>query len=77
SALMAVTVTTASAAFEAGRPYSIFNLRRLPRDEGAIYDVAPDGKGFVVIEPLTSDVPTDAYVVVGWSREIARKVPVK
>jgi serine/threonine-protein kinase len=76
STLMAVTVTTATAAFEAGRPYPLFNLRRLPVDEGAIYDVAPDGTRFVVIEPIATLVPTDAYVVAGWSREIARKVAV-
>lgn len=75
--LMAVTVGTNTAAFEAGRPQVLFYLRRLPADEGAIYDVAPDGKRFVVIEPLTTDVPTIANVVAGWSREIARKILAK
>ena len=77
SSLMAVTVATVTAAFEAGRPTRLFDLRRVPADEGAIYDVAPDGTRFVVIEPLRTHVPTSAHVVVGWSREIARKVPVK
>lgn len=77
SSLMAAAVTTVTATFEAGRPALLFNLRRLPAEEDAIYDVAPDGKRFVVIEPLTTHVPTDANVVAGWSREIARKVPVK
>lgn len=74
---MAVTVTTAADAFESGRPSPLFNLRRLPADDGAIYDVAPDGRSFVVIEPLTTYAPTVAHLIAGWSREILQKAPVK
>ena len=59
SSLMAVTVTTTADAFESGRPSALFNLRRPPTDDGAIYDVAPDGKSFVIADRTPHDVCAD------------------
>ena len=75
--IFAAAVTTDSAAFTAGLPARLFTLRRKPSDDGAIYDVAPDGKHFVVVEPLTTFVPAAANLVTGWSAKIARAMRAK
>lgn len=77
AALMTARVTTAGDAFESGRPTALFKLRRMPNDDGMIYGAAPDGRSFVVIEPVTTYVPSVAHLISGWSREVQRTVPVK
>ena len=70
--VMAAAVKPGSGVFAVGQPRLLFNLRRRPSDSGAIFDVAPDGNRFVVVEPITSFVPTVAHLVSGWADEVAR-----
>ena len=72
--LMSAAIRTEGLAFTVDRPTPLFTLRRLPNDDGAIYDVGPDGRHFVVVEPVTTHVPTIANLVTGWSIEIDRRV---
>jgi hypothetical protein len=68
--LMAVAVTL-SPAFHAGAPQKLFERASLVQQYGA-YDVTPDGKRFVVIDPI-SDQPLLIHVVQNWFEEFRAK----
>ena len=63
--LSSVTVTT-EPRFEIGPPTRLFELTRSP---GVAYDVAPDGKRFVIIRPKGEPKPTALTVAVDWMSE--------
>ena len=81
TSLMVVPVSTVGTSFRAGTP------RRLPDDPlrmnggSGFYtavDVAPDGKGFVVVRRGTVEenpIPTHPVVVLNWFEELKRLVP--
>jgi serine/threonine protein kinase/Tol biopolymer transport system component len=69
--MMAVDVQT-SPAFRAGTPKMLFQGNYVNS-----YDVAPDGKRFLMIKPpATAQSPTDQVtVVLNWFEELRRRVP--
>jgi Tol biopolymer transport system component len=67
--LMAVDIRT-SPAFVAGRPRALFELRT------TTWDVAPDGKRFLVLRGPETPLPgVRLEVVVNWFEELRRRVP--
>ena len=69
SQLMVVDIQT-SPTFRAGQPRALFELRT------ENWDVAPDGKRFLVVKfPETSADEAKMQVVVNWFEELRRKVP--
>jgi hypothetical protein len=69
--MMAVDVET-GAAFRAGTPTVLFER------ESAFYDVAPDGRRFLMLKaaPATqSGTPSELHVVVNWFEDLRRRVP--
>ena len=82
--MMAVDVQT-TPAFRTGAPKLLFEgryfeARALGPDGGsrASYDVAPDGKRFLMLKPVASQNAGSGqlHVVVNWFEELRRRVPV-
>jgi hypothetical protein len=66
---MAVDVTTAGAAFQAGVPKQLFAL---PANVGD-WDVTPDGKRFLVgVPPSRQTVQTPITVVLNWEAALKK-----
>jgi hypothetical protein len=77
--LMSVKVTT-TPSFSAGTPEAVFENRDLTIAWGRSYDVAPDGRRFLL--PLTKESPTNLppaqmIFVQHWFEELKRLVPAK
>lgn len=77
--LMSVSLTTAPA-FRAGTPNVVFENPALRIPWGRSYDVAPDGRRFLLT--LTNDAPTkpapaQMILVQHWFEELKRLVPTK
>ena len=70
---MAVPVST-SPAFSAGAPQLLFQGDFL-NAPGLEYDVSPDGKRFLVLQPADTSPPKELCVIVNWFEEINRLVP--
>jgi len=70
--MMAVDVET-GAAFRAGSPKMLFT--KVSED----YDVAPDGKRFIMLKPAAAaeSAPIELHVIVNWFDELRRRVPGK
>ena len=69
--LMEVDVQT-SPAFRAGQPHALFALGNVP------WDVAPDGKRFLVVkEPEATASEAKLQAVVNWFEELLKKAPLK
>jgi Tol biopolymer transport system component len=69
--LMAVDIQT-SPAFRAGQPHALFALGNVP------WDVAPNGKRFLVVkEPASSAREAKMQAVVNWFEELRQKAPKK
>jgi eukaryotic-like serine/threonine-protein kinase len=70
--LMAVDIQI-SPVFHAGQPHALFALGNVP------WDVAPDGKRFLVAKELEISAASEAklQVVVNWFEELRQKVPKK
>jgi len=66
---MAVEITT-SPTFSAGRPSLLFEGRYQAR-----YDVAPDGRQFLMAKPIEQREATQINVVLNWFEELKRRVP--
>jgi Tol biopolymer transport system component/predicted Ser/Thr protein kinase len=67
--LMAVDIQT-SPAFRAGQPHALFALGNVP------WDVAPDGKRFLVVkEPEAAASEAKMQAVVNWFEELRQKAP--
>jgi len=75
--MMAVEIGTRSG-FSAGKPKSLFKGLYQPTPIlDANYDVAPDGRRFLMIKPGgEEEVPTQVNVVLNWFEELKRLVPV-
>jgi len=74
--MMAVQ-TTFKPSFSAGRPELLFEGRYVPTlATMANYDVAPDGKRFLMVKPSEQDTSaTQINVVLNWFEELKQKVP--
>jgi Tol biopolymer transport system component len=67
--MMAVEVET-GAAFRAGVPRPLFEKAATD------YDVAPDGKRFLMLKPTTASVEaTEFHVILNWFDDLRRRVP--
>ncbi len=69
--LMAVGIDT-DPVFSAGRPEALFEGNYFPFDRGTTYDVAPDGKSFVVVALGDTGRRPMLNVVLNWFEEIRR-----
>jgi len=70
--MMSVDITT-EPSFRAGRPHRLFVgwYEGLVAGAQANFDVLPDGKGFVMIQPTQmADEHTQIHVVVNWAQEL-------
>jgi len=76
---MTVDIQT-NPAFRAGTPQLLFERHYLDPgfDYSATYDVAPDGKRFLMLKPAAAQNagPGQLHVVVNWFEELRRRVPV-
>jgi serine/threonine-protein kinase len=75
--MMAVEIDTRSS-FSAGKPKSLFQGSYLPAPALlANYDVAPDGRHFLMLKPGGEEqAPTQVNLVLNWFEELKRLVPV-
>jgi serine/threonine protein kinase/Tol biopolymer transport system component len=75
--MMAVEIDTRSS-LSAGKPKSLFQGRYLPAPaQTANYDVAPDGRRFLMVKPGGEEqAPTQVNLVLNWFEELKRLVPV-
>jgi len=75
--LMAVTVAT-QPAFVAGLPRALFEGAFEPTGTGTSgFDVSPDGRRFLMIQPTAPERPaTHVNVVINWFEELRQRVPV-
>ncbi len=73
--LMAVPIRT-EPSFQAGYPRVLFSDNYSVR-LGRMYDVAPDGRGFLMIKPVATDGLAGSQVVLvqNWFEELERLVP--
>jgi len=78
--MMAVDIQT-SPAFRAGAPQLLFERHYLDQFflYSASYDVAPDGKRFLMLKPAAAQNAGSGqlHVVVNWFEELRRRVPVE
>jgi serine/threonine-protein kinase len=76
--MMAVDIRT-QPTFTAGTPQLLFTGRYQSSPNGATaYDVSPDGKRFLKIQPASSEqATTQINVVINWPEELKRRVPTK
>ena len=66
--------------FTAGTPKSLFQGMYYALQAGRSYDIAPDGKRFVMIKeaaPSSTSAPVQLVVVQHWFEELKRQVPAK
>ena len=78
--LMSVTIAT-TPTFQAGAPRPLFENNTLAIGWGRSYDVAPDGRRFL-ITPRNGPAPTppppaQMILVQGWLEELKRLVPTR
>ncbi len=72
--MMAVAIET-EPAFSAGSATGLFEDTYF-RTFGRGYDIAPDGRRFLMIkEGSSDDAPLDLHVVLNWFEELERLVP--
>ena len=68
------------ATFAAGTPQVVVDGRYLSPQSGRAYDVSLDGKRFLLIKdatPVSTSAPSQLVVVLNWSAELKRLVPVR
>ena len=69
---------TAGPSFAPGKPRLLFDTDRfyfLPGYRN--YDVTPDGKGFIMVQPdASAQNPTQLVVVLNWAEELRRRLAV-
>jgi len=77
-AMMAVSIETTETQITAGAPRKLFDFppgRRIERDSRS-FDIAPDGKRFVLMRSATPGMGRrQINVVLNWSEELKAKVP--
>ena len=76
--MMVVSIAT-QPAFAAGLPQLLFEGAFEPTGTGTSgYDVSPDGRRFLMIQPTAPELPaTQVHVVINWFEELKRLVPTK
>jgi dipeptidyl aminopeptidase/acylaminoacyl peptidase len=76
--MMAVEITTAPS-FSAGKPKTLFEGQHVSNTSAPFpeFDVSPDGQRFLMLKPATPEqaAPTQINVVLNWSEELKRIVP--
>lgn len=70
---MAVPISTLPV-FSAGAPRVLFQGDYI-NVSGLEYDASPDGRRFLVLQPVEKSRPTELHVVVNWFEELKRLVP--
>jgi serine/threonine-protein kinase len=70
---MAVPITTRPV-FSVGTPQMLFQGDYI-NVSGLDYDGSPDGKRFLVLQPVETSRPTELHVVVNWFEELKRVCP--
>ena len=75
--ILAVTIAT-TPAFAAGLPRMLFEGAYEPTGTGTSgFDVSPDGRRFLMIQPTAPELPaTQVNVVINWFGELHQRVPV-
>jgi serine/threonine-protein kinase len=79
--MMAVDISTQTG-FAAGKPRQLFGGRYLMNAAGYArpnYDVSPDGQRFLMVKPVEQEqaAPTQINVVLNWTEELKRLVPMR
>ncbi len=78
--MMVVSYTVEGDSFQAGRPRELFRGQYRLEDWPS-EDIAPDGKGFVMLESAAAEEgeaePTQVILVTNWFQELKRLVPTK
>jgi serine/threonine-protein kinase len=81
--MTAVTIQPTGATFSQGNATKLFNVRYFTAIANRTWDVAPDGKRFLMIkdfvapERVSNATPASLIVVVNWLEELKQRVPVK
>jgi serine/threonine-protein kinase len=79
--LTAVPVQTSGSTFSAGKPAKVFDAKYAQPYPARYYDVSPDGQRFLMIkDSAASDpnaTPASMVVVLNWTEELKRLVPVR
>jgi len=70
--MMAVEVTL-GASFSAGKPRVLFEGRYETFPGLRSYDIAPDGRGFLMLQTSDTGAPAQLQVVLNWFEELLRK----
>ena len=70
---MAVPISTLPG-FSSGAPQVLFQGDYI-NVSGLEYDVSPDGRRFLVLQPVEASGPTELHVVINWFDELKRLVP--
>ena len=75
-ALMAVDFTPGTV-FRTGVPHKLFEANFMPTTPGRSYDVAPDGKHFIITRPdeLPDASVSKLNVVLNWAEELKKRAP--
>jgi serine/threonine-protein kinase len=76
AALVAVPVGTAGRTLDWGAPVRLFDSKDASSQPDRNYDVTPDGRRFLMIKEDASRQPDPIVVVLDWSEELKRLVPV-
>ena len=77
--MMAVDVAM-QPTFSSGRPRMLFDGKYASSVfplTGVAYDVSPDGQRFLMIEETSTTTPQQINIVLNWTEELKRRVPVK
>ena len=77
--ILAVPISP-GATFASGTPQVVVDGRYLSPQSGRAYDVSLDGKRFLMIKyatPVSTSAPSQLVVVLNWSAELKRLVPVR
>jgi serine/threonine-protein kinase len=81
NSMMAVSFTVEGESFHHERPRELFQSQVRIDSEKSYADIAPDGKGFVMLQGATPEEgetePTQVIVVTNWFEELERLVPVE
>ncbi len=76
---MMVVSISATPSFSPGRPKLLFEgayVRGSPSFAFTTYDMTADGQRFVTLQPAENAAPRQINVVLNWSEELKRLVPI-
>jgi eukaryotic-like serine/threonine-protein kinase len=72
---MMVVSTVSTPDFSANRPRRLFETRFDAGDNGPNYDVAPDGKSFLMLRSERGPVAGELHLVLNWFKEVTARTP--